>query len=53
MVSGVTNTWTCIVDGASSTAPNVYWQFGNGTRLDTGTFSNVAQVYTDSNNLEM
>ena len=53
MVSGVSNKWTCIVDGASGTSPSVYWQFGNGTRLPQSTFTNVAQVYTDSNQLEM
>jgi hypothetical protein len=41
------------VDGASTTAPNVYWQFGNGTWLDINLFSNTEQIYTDSNNLEM
>ncbi|KAK7459748.1 hypothetical protein BaRGS_00038931 [Batillaria attramentaria] len=35
IVSDVATTWQCDVDGASS-APNVYWLFGNGTRLQTG-----------------
>ncbi|XP_070202021.1 hemicentin-1-like isoform X2 [Littorina saxatilis] len=53
VVSGVPSTWTCVVDGASGTASNVYWQFGNGSRLDFGTFNNVGAVYRDTNNLEI
>ncbi|KAK7459750.1 hypothetical protein BaRGS_00038933 [Batillaria attramentaria] len=35
IVSGVSNTWNCTVGGASS-APNVYFEFGNRSRAMTG-----------------
>ncbi|XP_076438261.1 hemicentin-2-like [Babylonia areolata] len=52
-VSDVISTWSCVVDGASNSPPAVFWQFGNNSRLDDTTFSSVAQVYTDSNGLEI
>lgn len=33
--SDVNSSWTCRVTGATS-APNVYWQFGNGSRILSG-----------------
>ncbi|XP_070210325.1 uncharacterized protein [Littorina saxatilis] len=53
VVSDVPSTWTCVVDGSSITASNVYWQFGNGSRIDSGTFNNIGEDYRDTNNLEI
>jgi hypothetical protein len=53
VVSGQPVTWECFADGASDTAPNVYWQFGNGTRLHRSHFGNTERVRMDSNGLEI
>lgn len=46
------SSWTCVVDGGSTKEPNVFWQFGNGSRiLSNNTLT--AAVYTDKNQIEM
>ncbi|XP_059146925.1 uncharacterized protein LOC131934814 [Physella acuta] len=47
--AGVTDSWTCVVDGASHFPPGVYWRNADGLSLTQGVSKNT-KIYLKNNN---